>query len=392
MLLMRSPVRGGLKGGRRSVKRGQSVEFADYRDYTLGDDLRQLDWNVYARLEKLFVKLFIEEEDVTVTSSLDASASMASGPPDKLLFAKRAAAALGYIGLASEDRVAVTRWPGRTARRRAGAARHRARVPGAGRPVGDRSRGRPDRPRRRRPPRRRAAPRPGRRRAADRDLLDPNAERVIRELAGDGLRARSSCTSSRRTSSTRRSRATCGWSTPRPATGRRHGRPARRSTPTRRASRRGRPTFADLAAKRRGRATCDLARRAPGRPGVRRAAPPSGAGLGRPMPLLAPLALLGLLFVPVVIAMYLLKLRRDEAVVPSTLLWQRLVADVEANAPWQKLRRSLLLLLQLLLVAASSPSSRRGRSSSDPPAWPATSCSSSTPRRAWPRPTSSRTG
>ena len=68
------------------------------------------------------------------------------------------------------------------------------------------------------------------------------------------------------------------------------------------------------------------------------------------MGLLAPLAIAGLLFVPAVIAMYLLKLRRDEAVVPSTLLWQKLVADVEANAPWQKLRRSLLLLLQLLLV------------------------------------------
>lgn len=64
----------------------------------------------------------------------------------------------------------------------------------------------------------------------------------------------------------------------------------------------------------------------------------------------SPLALLGLLFVPAVVAMYLLKLRRDEQIVPSTLLWQRLVADVEANAPWQRLRRSLLLLLQLLLV------------------------------------------
>jgi Ca-activated chloride channel family protein len=68
------------------------------------------------------------------------------------------------------------------------------------------------------------------------------------------------------------------------------------------------------------------------------------------MSFLAPLALAGLLFLPVVVAMYLLKLRRDEAKVPSTLLWQRLVSDVEANAPWQKLRRSLLLLLQLLLV------------------------------------------
>ena len=68
------------------------------------------------------------------------------------------------------------------------------------------------------------------------------------------------------------------------------------------------------------------------------------------MPLLNPLALLGLLFIPAVIAMYMLKLRRDEAVVPSTLLWTRLLTDVEANAPWQRLRRSLLLLLQLLLV------------------------------------------
>ena len=119
LLLMRSPVRGGLKGGRRSVKRGQSVEFADYRDYSLGDDLRQLDWNVYARLERLFVKLFVEEEDVTITLLIDASASMATGNPAKLLFAKRAAAALGYIGLASEDRVAVSALTGRIARRRA---------------------------------------------------------------------------------------------------------------------------------------------------------------------------------------------------------------------------------------------------------------------------------
>jgi len=117
-LLMRSPVRGGLKGGRRSVKRGQSVEFADFRDYALGDDLRQLDWNVLARLEKLFVKLFVEEEDVTITILLDGSASMATGRPDKLQFAKRAAAALGYIGLASEDRVVISVLGGRGARRR----------------------------------------------------------------------------------------------------------------------------------------------------------------------------------------------------------------------------------------------------------------------------------
>jgi len=116
-VLMRAPVRGGLKGGRRSIKRGQSVEFADFRDYSIGDDLRQLDWNVLARLEKLFIKLYVEEEDVTITFLLDASASMASGSPEKFLFAKRAAAALGYIGLASEDRVAVSALGGRAARR-----------------------------------------------------------------------------------------------------------------------------------------------------------------------------------------------------------------------------------------------------------------------------------
>ncbi len=68
------------------------------------------------------------------------------------------------------------------------------------------------------------------------------------------------------------------------------------------------------------------------------------------MPFISPLALAGLVFIPAVIAMYLLKLRRDQAVVPSTLLWSRLLTDVEANAPWQRLRRSLLLLVQLLLV------------------------------------------
>src|SRR4051794_3837564 len=116
-LIMKAPVRGGLKGGRRSTKRGQSVEFADFRDYALGDDLRLLDWNVLARLEKLFIKLYVEEEDVTIHFLLDASASMAAGNPPKLLFAKRAAAALGYIGLASEDRVAVTALAARAGRR-----------------------------------------------------------------------------------------------------------------------------------------------------------------------------------------------------------------------------------------------------------------------------------
>ncbi len=117
MLVTRTAVHGGMKGVRRSVKRGQSVEFTDYRDYSLGDDLRALDWNLYARLERLFIKLFIEEEDVNVHILLDASASMDGGAPDKLLFGKRAAAALAYVGLASYDRVSMAVLQGRVARR-----------------------------------------------------------------------------------------------------------------------------------------------------------------------------------------------------------------------------------------------------------------------------------
>ncbi|MET0772210.1 MAG: DUF58 domain-containing protein [Candidatus Limnocylindrales bacterium] len=116
-LATRRAVRGGLAGVRRSAQRGQSVEFTDYRDYTPGDDLRALDWNVYARLERLFIKLFIEEQDVTVHVLLDASASMDGGSPDKLVWAKRAAAAMAYVGLASYDRVSVGVLSGRVARR-----------------------------------------------------------------------------------------------------------------------------------------------------------------------------------------------------------------------------------------------------------------------------------
>jgi uncharacterized protein (DUF58 family) len=117
MLVTKKSVHGGMKGVRRSVKRGQSVEFTDYRDYTLGDDLRSLDWNLYARLERLFIKLFIEEEDVNVHILLDASASMDGGNPDKLVFGKRAAAALAYIGLASYDRISMAVLQGKAARR-----------------------------------------------------------------------------------------------------------------------------------------------------------------------------------------------------------------------------------------------------------------------------------
>jgi uncharacterized protein (DUF58 family) len=96
---------GQLKGERRSTRRGTSVEFADYRNYVLGDDLRYIDWNTFARLEKLFLKLFVEEEDLHVYILIDGSQSMAYGSPSKFDYGRRVAAALGYIGLSNLDRV-----------------------------------------------------------------------------------------------------------------------------------------------------------------------------------------------------------------------------------------------------------------------------------------------
>ena len=99
---------GQLQGERRSAKRGTSVEFADYRNYVHGDDLRYIDWNTYARLEKMFLKLFVEEEDMHVYTLVDGSQSMAFGTPTKYDYARRAAAALGYVGLANYDRVGAS--------------------------------------------------------------------------------------------------------------------------------------------------------------------------------------------------------------------------------------------------------------------------------------------
>lgn len=104
-ILSRQAISGRMQGERRSTKRGQSVEFADFRPYTLGDDFRRIDWNAYARLERFFIKLFIEEEDTLVHLLLDTSASMNWGKPNKHDYSVRAAAALGYIALASLDRV-----------------------------------------------------------------------------------------------------------------------------------------------------------------------------------------------------------------------------------------------------------------------------------------------
>jgi uncharacterized protein (DUF58 family) len=116
---------GKLKGERRSKKRGESVEFADHRPYVAGDDTRHIDWNIFGRLDRLFLKLFLEEEDLALHLVLDCSASHDCGNPSKFFFMQRLAMALGYIGLVNFNRVTVSAiggWMGSEddARRRSG--------------------------------------------------------------------------------------------------------------------------------------------------------------------------------------------------------------------------------------------------------------------------------
>lgn len=106
-LVSRKVFRGRLKGERRSPRKGHSVEFADFRSYVPGDDLRFIDWNTYARLDRLFLKIFFEEEDLHFYTLIDTSGSMAFGTPSKLQYAKQLAAALGFIALVRSDRVRI---------------------------------------------------------------------------------------------------------------------------------------------------------------------------------------------------------------------------------------------------------------------------------------------
>src|SRR2546429_9939161 len=105
--MSRKLLAGKMKGERRSKRRGQSVEFADYRNYVVGDDLRFIDWNIYARLERLFLKLFLEEEDLAMYIIVDVSKSSDYGDPPKALYMQKVAAALGYIGLVNYNRVVI---------------------------------------------------------------------------------------------------------------------------------------------------------------------------------------------------------------------------------------------------------------------------------------------
>jgi hypothetical protein len=110
-LLAARRAKSSAKGERRSRARGQSVEFADYRNYVHGDDFRYLDWNLYGRFERLFLKLYEEERELPVRIFLDASESMTFGEPRKFDFARQIAAAVGYVALSGFDRVSVIPFP-----------------------------------------------------------------------------------------------------------------------------------------------------------------------------------------------------------------------------------------------------------------------------------------
>ena len=104
-LASNEPARGHLKGLHRANRTGSGMEFADYRPYSSGDDLKSVDWRTYLRLERLFVKLFVEEADLPIYIFLDTSASMGVGNPSKFGFGRKLAAALAHIGFVNMDRV-----------------------------------------------------------------------------------------------------------------------------------------------------------------------------------------------------------------------------------------------------------------------------------------------
>jgi len=107
-LLARQISRGRMRAERRSVKRGSGLEFADYRQFTPGDDIRAIDWAAFARGRHLLLKLFEEEEDLFVHLLLDCTASMRWGTPAKFDPARQIVAGLAYLALANLDRASIT--------------------------------------------------------------------------------------------------------------------------------------------------------------------------------------------------------------------------------------------------------------------------------------------
>lgn len=119
-LAVRRTYAGQYGGERRSNRHGQSIEFADFRNYVPGDDVRFVDWPLYGRLEKLYLKLFLQEQELNVYLLVDLSESMTFGEPSKARMARRLAAAMGYLALAHQDGLSISVAGGEgTARRQA---------------------------------------------------------------------------------------------------------------------------------------------------------------------------------------------------------------------------------------------------------------------------------
>src|SRR5947209_17649175 len=124
-LLTRRSMATGRPGRRRSPLAGSSMEFADFRRYTPGDDFRRIDWRAYARLERLFLRVFEAEENITVTVLIDCSDSMYQGTPSKANLAIELTAALAYVALKCEDNVILGALTDRlAASRRVGSSKH----------------------------------------------------------------------------------------------------------------------------------------------------------------------------------------------------------------------------------------------------------------------------
>ena len=357
MLVTRTAVHGGMKGVRRSVKRGQSVEFTDYRNYIARRRPAR------ARLEPL------RAAREAVHQAVHRGGGRQRPHPARCVGVDgRRHAGQAPLRQARRGRPGVRR-------PRLVRPRQHGRAPGSSRaalPARARhgrassrcwptcpasSRARADRPRRRVPPLRRAAD-PAR--TADADQRPVRRERGARDQRAcrHALRSRRAAHAVAMTSSTRRSRATCAWSTARRAMRSTSPPICTRSTRTRLDWPRGRRASTRSPASAASR-TCPRRPPCRWRPRFCRASAPArrgGLGPGKAISrvgFLAPLALIGLVSVPLIVAFYMLRLRRPERPVSSTYLWQQLVRDVEANAPWQRLRRSLLLLLQLLLAVAA---------------------------------------
>ena len=147
-MVSRKVFAGNLRAERRTRKVGSGIEFADHRNYARGDDFRYIDWNLYGRLDKLLLRLFEEEEDLSIYILVDCSDSMAIGAPlPKLHYAMQVGAALAYVGLANLDRVAIVPFADRLHRPDAAGARQEPHLPGVRVPAQVRAR-RPDRARR----------------------------------------------------------------------------------------------------------------------------------------------------------------------------------------------------------------------------------------------------